>query len=166
MPSTDYKGLSDEDVSKLVAFIRNSNPQNSNLPAIKIGLLARFLYFFGKMPNLISAEQIEQNITHPEKVTKEISIEYGKYVAATCTGCHKNNMTGGPIEGAPPSWPEAPNITKNGLSNYNEKTFIEAIRTGKKTDGSEIRFPMPWQSLSKLTDVELKSVWLYLQSLN
>ncbi len=38
-------------------------------------------------------------------------------------------------------------------------------RMGKRPDGSEIRFPMPWQSLAKLTDVEIKALYKYLISL-
>jgi hypothetical protein len=39
------------------------------------------------------------------------------------------------------------------------------MREGKRPDGSDLNPAMPWPILGKLSDLELKSMWLYLASL-
>lgn len=165
MPSTDFHGMTNQDVAKLIAYLRSAPGIDKEQGEIKPGPLGRFLFLIGEIPILVSAEQIDHESNHLDSLKPTISVEYGKYVAATCTGCHGMTLVGGPIQGAPPEWPPAQNLTKKGLSHYTEVSFLEAIRTGKRPDGSEIKFPMPWQSLAKLTDIELKALWLYLQSI-
>jgi hypothetical protein len=42
--------------------------------------------------------------------------------------------------------------------------FFTTLRTGKRPDGYELKEPMPWQILGKMTDGELRALWLYLQT--
>ena len=165
MPSTDFQGMTNEDIGKLVSYLRSMPSIDKEQGEINPGPLGRFLFLIGEIPILVSAEQIIHETNHLQNLKPTVSLEYGKYVAATCTGCHGMKLVGGPIQGAPPEWPPAQNITKVGLSQYTETTFIQSIRTGKRPDGSEMKFPMPWQSLAKLTDTELKALWMYLQSI-
>ena len=51
------------------------------------------------------------------------------------------------------------------LKEYNETSFIHAMRTGKTPDGGTILPPMPWDNYGKMTDDDLKSLWAYLHSL-
>ena len=48
---------------------------------------------------------------------------------------------------------------------YNEASFIKAMRTGKSPDGGSILPPMPWQNYAKMTDDDLKAMWAYCKSL-
>jgi len=165
MPSTDFTTMTDEDAGKLISFVRTMPAVDREAPETRIGPVARLLFLMGQMPLLVSAEKIDHGAKPRAKLTPAVSVEYGKYVAATCTGCHSDNLQGGPIQGAPPEWPAAQNITAKALTHYNEAQFITALRTGKRPDGSVIRFPMPWQSLGKLTDTEMKALWKYLATL-
>ncbi|TGL39044.1 c-type cytochrome [Leptospira perdikensis] len=165
MPSTDFQGMTNEDVGKLIAFLRSSPAVDKPQGNLKAGPLGRFLFLIGEIPVFVSAEVIDHEANHLTNITPSLSLEYGKYVASTCTGCHGFSLKGGPIQGAPPEWPPAQDISKNGLANYSELTFIQTIRTGKRPDGSEMKFPMPWQSLGQLTDTELKALWIYLQTI-
>ncbi|PJZ84685.1 cytochrome c [Leptospira harrisiae] len=165
MPSTDFQGMTNEDVGKLIAFLRSLPGLDKAQGEVSPGPLGRFLFLIGEIPVLVSAEIINHEATHLANITPSVSLEYGKYVASTCTGCHGFNLKGGPIQGAPPEWPPAQDISKKGLTNYTESNFIQTIRTGKRPDGSEMKFPMPWKSLSQLTDTELKALWLFLQSI-
>lgn len=165
MPSTDFMAMTDEDAGRLIAHLRTVPAVDREAPPIKIGPLARVLFLSGELPALVSAERIDHSAKPAQKIEKSVNLEYGKYVAATCTGCHRDNLQGGPIQGAPPEWLPAQNIAGKALAHYNEARFIAALRTGKRPDGSEIRFPMPWQSLAKLTDVEIKALYKYLISL-
>lgn len=48
---------------------------------------------------------------------------------------------------------------------YTEATFIRAMRTGKKPEGTEMMPPMPWPDFARLTDSDLRAIWSYLKSL-
>lgn len=48
---------------------------------------------------------------------------------------------------------------------YNEASFIRTLRTGKKPEGSDLLPPMPWPNYASMSDVDLKAVWMYLQTL-
>ena len=93
--------------------------------------------------------------------------EYGAYLATSCTGCHGEELTGGPIPGMPPGTPPALNLTRDeqtGLGRWTEADFARALREGKKPDGSELKAPMPWKLTAQLTDDELHALWLHLRT--
>jgi cytochrome c553 len=47
---------------------------------------------------------------------------------------------------------------------YNEKSFIQTMRTGKKPNGTAIQPPMPSEVYQNMTDDDLRAIWLYLQT--
>lgn len=165
MPATDFHIMTDEDLGRIIAYIKSVPPIDKPSVPIIVGPLGRFLYSIGKMPHLITAELINHEEKLATSMAPEVSIEYGKYVATTCTGCHGVNLLGGPIPGAPPEWPLAQNITSQGIGKWTESEFLTAMRSGKRPDGTEMQAPMPWQNFSYMTDTELKSLRLYLVSL-
>jgi mono/diheme cytochrome c family protein len=63
----------------------------------------------------------------------------------------------------------AANLTPDpntGLGIWTEAMFIQAMRTGKHFGvGRDILPPMPWQTLSQLSDADLKDMYAYLRSL-
>jgi hypothetical protein len=63
----------------------------------------------------------------------------------------------------------AANLTPDsatGIGAWNEDNFIQTLRTGKHLgNGRDILPPMPWPSIGKMTDDDLKSVFAYLKSL-
>jgi hypothetical protein len=49
--------------------------------------------------------------------------------------------------------------------NWSEADFIRAMRTGATPDGREMDpEEMPWRSFAKMTDDELRAVWLYIKA--
>jgi cytochrome c553 len=48
---------------------------------------------------------------------------------------------------------------------YNETSFVHAMRTGKKPEGTDMLPPMPWQDFSRMSDGDLKAIWSYLRTL-
>jgi mono/diheme cytochrome c family protein len=62
----------------------------------------------------------------------------------------------------------APNLTpdaETGLGGWTEAIFISAIRTGKHMgSGRPILPPMPWETIGKLTDEDLKALFAYLRT--
>ena len=82
-----------------------------------------------------------------------------------CVDCHGANLSGGPITGAPPSSPPAANITPGGeISAWSEADFIKAMRTGVNPAGKQLDPFMPYRYVGKLSDDELKAIYLYQQT--
>ena len=48
---------------------------------------------------------------------------------------------------------------------YTEATFIQALRTGKKPNGTQMLPPMPSEVYRNMTDDDLKAIWAYLRTL-
>jgi mono/diheme cytochrome c family protein len=62
----------------------------------------------------------------------------------------------------------AVNLTPHdtGLGVWSEEMFVTAMRTGKHMGaGRPILPPMPWPSYGAMTDDDLRSLWMYLQSI-
>jgi len=53
-----------------------------------------------------------------------------------------------------------------GIGSWDEGLFIQSIRTGKFMGTSrDMLPPMPWQEIGKMTDDDLKAIFVYLKSL-
>lgn len=164
MPSHEYQLLSDEDVGVIIAYLRTVAPVDRELPAIRLGPVARGLYAAGKMPWFPAL-----GVTHRSEVVASVrpdsTVEYGKYLASGgCAGCHGANYSGGAIAGAPPDWPAAANITPTGLAAYDYAAFVKALTDGVRPDGSAIDPMMPVQATKLMTPVEMTALWKYLQT--
>jgi mono/diheme cytochrome c family protein len=166
MPSNEYYHLSDADLGDLIAWLKALPPQNNVLPAQKYGPVLRGLYAAKKVPPL-PAEAIDHTAPRPAAVAPGATAEYGKYLAEVggCTGCHRPNLAGGKDPFGPPGKPWPANLTRAGrLGAWTEEDFKIALRTGKRPDGSNIDPFMPWSYTAKMTDDEIRAVWLYLQT--
>jgi mono/diheme cytochrome c family protein len=167
MPSGEYAGLSDEDVGRIVAYLRTTPPVDRALPASSAGPMARALLVTNQLPLLLTAEQIDHDSAPPHSVVPEASVEYGAYQAMTCTGCHGKDLGGGPVPFSPPDRPQAANLTPSGdLGGWTLDGFKTTLRTGVTPEGRQLDpLDMPWPLTSQMTDVELEALWLYFQSL-
>jgi cytochrome c553 len=55
---------------------------------------------------------------------------------------------------------------ETGIGAWDEKMFMEAMRTGKHLGGGrDILPPMPWQAIGHLGDDDLKAIFAYLKSI-
>ncbi len=65
----------------------------------------------------------------------------------------------------------AANLTPDsvhGIGMWTEKNFLDAMHTGKhmgSPDGRMILPPMPWESMAKMTDEDLKAIFAYIRTL-
>lgn len=165
MPSTDYAPFSEEDLGALIAYLKSVPPVNRASGPVQPGPVARLLLLLGKIQ--LSAEVIDHEHLQPAKVTPGLTVEYGRYVANTCTGCHGPNFSGGRIASGPPDWPPAANLTPHAegrLAKWTEADFLNLLRTGKRPDGTAVSEVMP-RAFGQLYEVEQKSLWLFLKSL-
>jgi hypothetical protein len=98
---------------------------------------------------------------------------------ALCADCHtpregirqehdRSRLFAG--DATPPSgFPANPsNLTpdvKTGIGLWTEADFVRALRTGVTPAGDTLDPFMPWQQLKRMTDDDLRAIWLYLKSL-
>ncbi len=166
MPSNDYVSLSDEDVGAIIAYIKSVEPVDNVPPQTNPGLVMRALYLAGQVP-LLAAESIDHQ-AKPVPVEAKVGVEFGQYLAVSCTGCHGEGYSGGPNPKAPPGFKSPSNLTPDvdtGLGKWTESDFFNAMRHGRRPNGQQLDQFMPWQSYRNMTDTEIKSIWQYLQTL-
>ncbi len=167
MPSDEYQHLSVGDVGAIIAYAKSVPPVDNELPGSTLGPVARVLLVANQMP-LFAAEDIDHVASHAPALAPEPgpTKEFGGYLVSTagCQGCHGPTLSGGSIPGGDPSWPPAANITPTGLKAYDETSFMNTLRTGKRADGSKIKDPMPIAWTKEMTDDEIRAVWLYLKT--
>jgi mono/diheme cytochrome c family protein len=166
MPSQEFQGMTDEDVTALIAYLQSVPPVQRELPGMRLGPLGRALYLAGKV-EAVPAEHIAQATTHRASIVMDTTVEFGKYAAAGCVGCHGATLSGGPMPGMPPGTPIPANITPDsatGIGSWSEDDFVRAITAGVRPDGRKLDPFMPVQVTSKLTDVEKRAIYRYLRT--
>jgi mono/diheme cytochrome c family protein len=166
MPSEEYFVLSEPDISSLVAYIRSVAPVDRQVPSPSLTILGRTLYMVGQLPPA-AAETIDHSAPHPEAPGSAPNAAYGEYLATGCTGCHGKNLAGGRVPGMPPGFPPSANLTPaSNLANWGEARFIQTLRSGITPEGKVLDPDiMPWTLAAQMTELELKALWAYLQSL-
>lgn len=164
MPSEVFTLLSAEDIGALIAYLKSLPPVDNVLPGHHLKPLARVLTAFNQFP-LLPAEKIDHTRPSVSAVKPEISAAYGKYIAVTCIGCHRENYKGGGPLG--PDSPPVPDITRSGnVGKWTEAQFIKTLRTGVTPEGKKMDPKnMPWNMTKEFTETEIKSVYLFLKSL-
>jgi mono/diheme cytochrome c family protein len=168
MPAEDFANLSDADVGALWAYVRSAPPVASTPPETEVSLFGRALHLLGQLP-LLPAESIDHAAASAPKTAPaaEVGVDYGRYIAQGCVGCHGTGFGGGPVPGTPPEFKPASNLTPaaDGLAGWSEVDFLRAMRQGVRPDGTAIDPFMPWRTYARMTDVELRAVYAYLSSL-
>lgn len=164
MPAHEYTLLSEHDMSAIIAYCSSLPNVDRELPEANLGPLAKVLADIGKLP-LLPAEMIDHTRKLVKDVKAEISVEYGKYLATSCQGCHKETMKGG--EPIAPGYPVVADISSTGHpGKWTDEQFINTLRTGITPEGKVLKpEEMPWTMAKEFTDVELKALHLYLNTL-
>lgn len=165
MPSVEYTTLSDEDLAAMIAYLKSVPAVDRERGPVSPGPVLRTLLLAGKFR--LSAEDIDHAAHRPASVEPTATAEYGRYLAASCIGCHGPNLSGGKIPGAPPDWPATSNLTphpSSRVTNWTEADFVSTLRTLKRPDGTSLHPLMP-AAIGQMTDLELSALWQYLRTL-
>lgn len=170
-----FQNLCDADLTAIISYLRTVEPVHKKVPASEWRLLGNILKALVIVPVGPSGEI-------QKEVKKDSSIAYGKYLAesvANCRGCHteRDMKTGkyvGPFYGGGFRMPSeinpaftlvTPNITTDPstgrLANWTENDFIQRFRKGKMMHESI----MPWGPFLHFSDVELKALYRFLQTI-
>jgi cytochrome c553 len=166
MPVRDYQTYSGEDIAAMIAYARTVPPVDRIVPSRETTPLAAVLALAGKLPSY-EVEAIDVNAPLPAAVPVGRTVEYGRYLAQTCTGCHRADWSGGPMAAAPPDAPPVSNLTPGGeLAQWSEADFVRAMREGKRPDGRSLHPFMPWRAFAGMTDDELGALFVFLRQLS
>ena len=165
MPSRVWYYLSDEDLADLIAYLKSLPPVDNEPPKTELGPLGRVMMTLGQLPPELTqpdATVIDHDTPRPVAPQPGMTVEYGMYLARTCTVCHGSELNGQTIfDGS-----VALNLTLGGeMKGWSEEDFIATMRTGVTPNGHQLKDVMPWKYFGQMTDSELKAVWMYLQSL-
>jgi mono/diheme cytochrome c family protein len=175
MPLMEYQGLSDEDLTAVVSYLRIQAGVRNVVPEHRLNTLGKAVMAFAFVPEGPSS-------TPPAASPASPSIQRGEYLAnnvSLCVACHTARSErdgslveprfagGGRLDVAadPTKVYVAPNLTpdpKTGaISVWNEEAFLARFRHGEAIPGT----PMPWGAYAKMTDDDLRSLFMYLRSL-
>lgn len=164
MPSEDYNRLSDPDLADLVAYVRALPPRDAAPAEIRLPLLVRLVHGAGLLRD--AAEKIDHRLPPAQPVPVAVSVEHGFYVSRSCIGCHGAALKGGRIPGAPPDWPPAADLTRDGgllASRYPDAArFKTLVRTGLRPDGTPVHTAMPRNQ--HMNDTDLDALHLFLSA--
>ena len=165
MPSRIWYYLSDEDLADLIAYLKSLPPVDNEPPKTELGPLGRVMMTLGQLPpeaTVPDVTVIDHDAPRPVAPQPGVTVEYGMYLARTCTLCHGSELNGQTIfDGS-----VALNLTPGGeMKGWSEEDFIATMRTGVTPNGHQLKDVMPWKYFGQMTDEELKAMWMYLQSL-
>lgn len=169
MPAEDFVSMSDQELVDVVTYIRAQPAVDATVPAPTFGPVGTMLVATGKM--VLAADRLKdhQRAHAALPPATEANVEFGSHMAQICTGCHRTDLSGGPITAGDPAWPPARNLTphEQGLKGWTYEQFLAALREGKRPDGTLLKAPMSLMApyAKNMTDTELQALWAYLQSL-
>lgn len=169
MPSESFQQMSDQELSDIVAYLRSVPAVDNEVPPVSIGPVGKLLIATGKITPAyyrIGSHDRPHSTLPPAEGP---SIDFGRHLAATCTGCHRDDFAGGPVAGGDPNWVPATNLTPHpaGLGGWTAGQFAAAMREGIRPDGTRLQTPMAEivTYTAGMSDVEIEAMWAFLQSL-
>jgi hypothetical protein len=165
MPVQDFGWLPDADVVAMISYLRTVPAVDRPNGPTSIGTLGKVLDRTEKLP-LDVARHIPHDkldLAPPPSESKE----YGRYVGKLCTGCHGEQLSGGPIPGAPSDFAVPLNLTPDatGLRGWTFEDLDKLLTVGVRKNGAKMDPLMPTENFGKMNDTEKKALYAYLMSL-
>jgi cytochrome c553 len=154
MPSPMFARLSDEDLSRIIAFLRSEPPSYGPAAELRVGFLGRIGLLLGEFSPLVEEIPVE---SQTKALNDTDEVEWGRYLAlTTCSECHGWDLRGDP-SGKPPNLAVA--------AAYSEQDWLTLLRTGKGLNGRDLGL-MSQVALARfrhLTDAEARALLTYLR---
>lgn len=165
MPFEVYKGISDDDLLSVVAYLRTV-PAVENDPGVSAY-------------NIPLPPAYGPPVTTVAAVPEGATVEYGAYLSNAlghCTVCH-TKMEGGIAQletllgaggnafNGPWGTVVSANITPYALANYTDAQIATMITHGERPDGSKLTGPMAFPFYAKMKADDVQAIVTYLRSL-
>ena len=157
MPSDAFVALNDEDLARIIAFLKSLPAAAGPGPGISMGPLGRIGLTSGKFK--LSARLIAETIPPPEATGEQAA--FGRYLARSiCAHCHGTNLRGD-------SNPDFVSPDLQVVAGYSAGSFARLLRKGVALGGRELPTMSPWsrKHLSYLTDAEISALYSYLHTM-
>jgi mono/diheme cytochrome c family protein len=164
MSSHEFNFIPEADLIAVISWLRTQPPVNRPSPPMRVGTLGKVLDRLDKIPI-----DVARRINH-DKIEKAppptATAAYGRFIARLCTGCHGDNLSGGPIPGAPPDMAVPLNLTPHatGLGGVTYEGFHATMTTGIRRDGRKLDAMMPVEAFGNFDDTEMRALYAYLMS--
>jgi mono/diheme cytochrome c family protein len=157
MPSEAFAPMTDQDLGRIIAFLKSLPEVPGPGPSISPGPIGRAGLVAGKFK---TAAQLIAETTQPPEATND-EAKQGRYLARTiCATCHGTALRGD-------SNPDFSSPDLRVVAAYSPEAFTQLLRTGIAIGGRDVGV-MSMQAknnLSKLTDSEIAALYSYLHSL-
>jgi len=175
LPFMEMQGLSDDDLTAVVSYLRSQAPVRNAVPPHQFTVLGKVV------KATVLAKPVGPATTPLVRSPRGASVETGRYLAESvslCWACHtqRSQVTGaltGPRYGGTTGFTESddpghswspPNITSDPetgrLSKMTEDQFVARFRQGRLLPGS----PMPWQAFARMAEEDLRAIYRYLMT--
>jgi cytochrome c553 len=157
MPSEAYVALTDEDLGRILAYLRSVPAVEGPGPSVSAGPLGRLGLAAGQFKT--AAQLIADAPAPPQATGDEASL--GRYLAwTTCAACHGTDLRGS-------SNPDFTSPTLQVVAAYSAESFLRLMRTGVALGDRQLPVmgPQARQNLKFLTDAEIAALYAYLRAL-
>lgn len=166
MPIALYRGMADDDVKAIVAYLRSVKPIANKA--------AKSQYKIALPPSY------GPPVASVAPVARTDKLAYGKYLASSlghCVECHSTpgangapdfiNQTGGGGMQFNGPWgvSHAANITPAALGKYSDDDIKNAVTKGVRPDGSRLMPPMAYAYYRNIAPADLDAIVAYLRTL-
>ncbi len=161
MPANMFYNLSDEDFGKIVAFLRNRDAGDEDLPDTNIRALGRLMLFYYKqlIGTILTADVIDHDARRFDPTSND-PVERGRYLGFTvCTECHGEDLRGSAVDMVIPDLAA--------VAAYPLEEFRKLMRTGVPLDGRELGMmaDVATGRFAQFTDDEIGDLHSFLQTL-
>jgi mono/diheme cytochrome c family protein len=158
MPSAMFYHLTDEDLGRIIAFLRSLPVTDGPPTEIRLGPLARV----GILKRLYEPQvaMIDRAVARPTAVELTDPLAFGRYLALTsCTECHGSDLRGSPGG-------DTPALAIAGA--YTPEEFVRLMRTGVARGDRELGLMsgVARSRFAHFTDAEISALHAYLKSLS
>ena len=156
MPSEVFIHLNDEDLGRILAFLKSLPEAAGPAPSVSLGPLGRAGLAAGKFQ---LAAQLIADVASPPDATGEEAAR-GRYLArSTCSGCHGAALRGSSVP------EESPDLRV--VAAYSPEAFTQLMRTGVPIGGRKLGMmgAVARDNLASLTDAEIAALYAYLHTL-
>jgi mono/diheme cytochrome c family protein len=157
MPAEAFVLLTDEDLGRIIAFLKSLPAVDGPGPGLSLGPLGRIGVAVGQFKPV--AELVAETVPPPDATSEQAA--YGRYLArTTCSQCHGTSLRGD-------SNPEFTSPSLQLVSAYSLESFAQLMRAGAALGGRNLKTMSRWsrQHLSHLTDSEIAALYSYLHSM-
>lgn len=156
MPSETYTTLTDQDLARIIAFLKTMPEVPGPGPSIATGPIGRLGLAIGKFK--MAAQHIAETVPPPPSTSEPA--KQGRYLAQSiCSECHGTALRGD-------SNPEFTSPDLRMVTAYSPEAFTRLLRTGVAIGDRNVGVmtTQAKNNLSRLTDSEIAALYSYLHS--